>query len=131
MPTTTIAATFEIFDRLKAATAKVHAQVEEGVPVFDPEFDLKRYGQLLRRFYGCWAPMEAKLLLVESLGHPALALHARMKSHLLKGDLQKLGEESEAVPRCEVLPEIQTFASGLGCMSAEIRPQRSGRADRV
>jgi heme oxygenase len=39
-----------------------------------------------------------------------------MKSHLLKGDLQKLGEESEAVPRCEVLPEIQTFASGLGCL---------------
>ncbi len=80
------------------------------------EFDLLRYVRLLKRFYGFWAPVEAKLLLVESVMQPALALHSRMKSHLLEADLRILGHESGAVPRCIALPAIQTFPSCLGCL---------------
>ena len=109
-------ATSEIFDRLKEATAQIHEQIEGRVPVFDPHFDLLRYGQLLQRFYGFWAPLESKLLLVKSLTHPELALRTRMKGHLLEADLRIMGHGRGTLPRCSALPVIRTFASGLGCL---------------
>jgi heme oxygenase (biliverdin-IX-beta and delta-forming) len=116
MPTTSIGAPFEIFERLKAATAHVHTQIEERMPVFRPEFDLAGYIRLLERLYGFWSPLEANLSRVRALNDPALALQSRMKSQLLEADLRILGHTTTTLPECPALPFIGTLPSALGCL---------------
>jgi heme oxygenase len=116
MPTSSIGTSFEIFERLKSATERVHIQIEQRLRIFDPEFDLAGYIGILERFYGFWAPVEAKLLLVKELMHPALGLQTRMKSKLLEADLRILGSMATKAPYCLDLPAIDTFLSGLGCL---------------
>jgi heme oxygenase len=106
----------DIFERLKTATSDLHKRTEQQVPVFDPTFDLVRYIRLLERFHGFWMPLEARLLQAEELGHPALAIQTRMKSHLLEADLRFFRCHSHAVPLCADLPAIDTFLAGLGCL---------------
>jgi heme oxygenase len=106
----------DIFERLKEETADIHRQIEERVPVFREDFNLAEYGRLVERFYGYWSPLETKLLEVPGLDHPELDLPTRMKSFLLTEDLQILGRDLAAVPRCDHLPEVDTIARALGCL---------------
>ncbi len=106
----------EIFERLREGTADIHQRIEERVPVFREDFNLAGYGRLLERFYGYWAPLEAKLVQVPGLDHPGLDLSARMKSALLIDDLLILGADPDAIPRCHHLPVLDTFGRALGCL---------------
>jgi heme oxygenase len=107
---------FDIFHQLKEGTSDIHQRVEERVAIFDAEFDLVRYVQLLERFYGFWAPVETKLSHSNSLDHPALDLQSRLKSHLLAADLLILGSNPVTLPLCGDLPPLDTFSRGLGCL---------------
>jgi heme oxygenase (biliverdin-IX-beta and delta-forming) len=108
--------TFDIFRRLKEETADAHTRVEQRVPVFRPEFDIRAYGELLERFYGFWAPLESKLLQLPGLDDAELDLESRRKTSLLEQDLRFLGRDPSAVERCVGLPVSDTFLRGLGCM---------------
>ena len=116
MPATSIVAPFAIFQQLKSATADIHRKTERQLPVFEPEFGLAAYIEILERFYGFWTPLEEKLLRVKPLMHPVLALQTRMKSHLLRSDLRILGVKADCLPQCANLPAIDTFPAGLGCL---------------
>ena len=107
---------FDIFQQLKEGTAAIHRQIEERVPVFRPGFDLEDYRELLERFYGFWTPLETQLSKVRELEHPELELAGRLKSGLLRNDLRILGRDPDTVPRCEDLPSVNTFLSGIGCL---------------
>ena len=107
---------FDIFQQLKEGTAVIHQQIEERVPVFRPGFDLEDYVELLERFYGFWTPLEIQLSKVKALEHPELELASRMKSGLLINDLLILGRDPDTLPRCEILPSVNTFLSGIGCL---------------
>jgi heme oxygenase len=115
MPSASAGTPFEIFERLRSATALLHMQVEQRIRIFDPDFNLASYIETLERFYGFWAPVEAKLLLIKGLMHPALGLQTRMKCNLLEADLRKLGSTATG-PYCLDLPSIDTLLSGLGCL---------------
>jgi heme oxygenase (biliverdin-IX-beta and delta-forming) len=105
-----------ILQRLKSSTAAVHERVEKRLQIFSPEFDLAAYRSLLARFYGFWAPLERELCGVSELNHVDLDLGSRLKAHLLKADLQYLNTDLTAVPECRRLPDVRTFARGLGCL---------------
>jgi heme oxygenase len=90
----------DILDLLKSCTADVHERLEQQLHIFAPEFDLSAYVRLLAQFYGFWAPVEAHLLTVPELRHPALALETRLKSHLLEADLRVFGIDPVLVPVC-------------------------------
>lgn len=106
----------DIFERLKEATADIHRQIEERVPIFREDFNLAGYGRLLERFYGYWAPVETKLLKVPGLNHPELDLLARMKSSLLVEDLRILGRDPAILQRCDRLPALDTIPRTFGCL---------------
>lgn len=105
-----------ILDRLKICTADVHHRVEEQLQIFAPEFNLSAYTQLLAKFYGFWAPLEAQLRKVPELRHPALALETRLKSDLLEADLRVFGVDPVLAPVCSDLPAVSTLPGGLGCL---------------
>ena len=109
-------ASINILHRLKETTADVHRRVEERLDLFGASFDMDRYVVLLQRFYGFWAPIEANLQRTPELYHPALALHDRLKSHLLEADLRVFHIDSGQVARCTELPSFSRSGQALGCM---------------
>ena len=106
----------DILQRLKAGTSDVHRRIEERVPVFSPTFALADYCILLERFYGFWAPLEAKLSQLHVLRDAELDLAGRMKSFLLERDLRILGLQPALLPQCDNLPVVESFVQGLGCL---------------
>jgi heme oxygenase (biliverdin-IX-beta and delta-forming) len=110
------APSMSLLQRLKQTTAQVHRRVEERLDVFSDHFDLARYVALLQRFYGFWAPIEENLQRFPELYNPALALHSRLKAHLLEADMRVFRIDSALVARCAHLPHIRTFGQALGCM---------------
>ena len=88
---------FDLFQALKDATSTIHEQTERRVPVFRPDFNRRDYTHLIEQCYGFWAPVEAKLTSLESLGAPDLALVGRLKSPLLRVDLIFLGRNPDDV----------------------------------
>ena len=105
-----------ILQRLKSSTAEAHQRVENRLRIFSPEFDLAGYRTLLARFYGFWAPLENELCRVSELNHVDLDLSSRRKAHLLEADLHYFDIDVAAVPECTRLPDVRTFAKGLGCL---------------
>lgn len=102
---------------LRAHTHDQHIRLENQQNWQSADFDLARYRDLLARFYGWYAPMEARLARAadwEALGYD---FEARRKTPLLADDLRALGIADPAgLPRCEALPEVKDAASALGCM---------------
>jgi heme oxygenase len=71
---------------------------------------------MLRRFYGYYRPVEARLATIPwaSLG---FAWSARRKTPLLERDLLAIGEtEMDTLPRCHDLPPLDAVPKALGCL---------------
>ena len=107
---------FRILELLREGTADVHLLIEQRVPVFREDFGLEEYARLVESFFGFWVPVEEKLSEIVRLQDPDLALQSRLKYSLLREDLVILGRDPAAVRRCEILPRLETFLQGLGCL---------------
>jgi heme oxygenase (biliverdin-IX-beta and delta-forming) len=104
---------------LRDATSPLHDKLEECMPLMRPDLSPAAYLQVLKNFYGLYAPLEATLLV-----HPAwLALLSdapdRQRLPHLKLDLEALGvslAEQEALPLCPLPDMSQGLEQVLGCM---------------
>ena len=108
-----------IIEKLRAGTKARHAALEGKLPLLDPHFGLDAYRQLLGRFYGYYAPLEARLLDLPSLALVGVHYEERRKTPHLERDLLALGETSFSVsrlPLCEALPSLDTLARAMGCL---------------
>ncbi len=47
------------YRELKAVTQPLHDRLEASIPLLDPQLTLDAYRNILRRFYGIYAPFEA------------------------------------------------------------------------
>lgn len=99
---------------LKRATADLHQEVEDALPLLRPELTIAVYRRVLERFLGFYAPHEAQL---PALG-AALPFPLRQRTALLEADLRALGatgDELEAVPRClpPTLKRVEQLAGWL------------------
>ncbi len=108
-----------ILKRLKQATSLRHAALEQKLPLLDPRLSHPVYRQCARRFFGYYAPLEARLLALpwwESLGFWYAPRH---KTPSLEQDLLAMGDTCETLarlPRCQNLPNTETPAHLLGCL---------------
>lgn len=108
-----------ILTSLREQTRSWHERVERTVDLPRRLESLSGYRSLVRRFYGFYQPLEARLASDCKLGEIALDIDQRWKAELLWDDLRALGdtaEQIETLPRCKELPIVSTAAEGLGCL---------------
>src|SRR5690349_18827043 len=84
----------------------------------EPDLSIDRYQQVLRIFYGFYAPLEASLLRVTAAG-PPLGFPLRARCELIESDLYALGvdrRELAELPRCIDLPRLSSREDLAGCL---------------
>ncbi|WP_164101056.1 biliverdin-producing heme oxygenase [Candidatus Laterigemmans baculatus] len=108
-----------ILSSLRERTRSQHEQIEQTVNLFGHWESVERYGGLLARFYGFYAPLERRLGQVPDCGAIGLDLVERVKTPFLYQDLLALGFDSarvEQLPECVQLPRVGDMATVLGCL---------------
>lgn len=104
---------------LREKTRDLHERLEQRLNLPDSLDSREEYARLLAAFYGFYAPIEKFLTehpgLREDTG---LCFSSRRKSGYLETDLRFLGFGDCAlkqIPRCTVLPAMNSTASAIGC----------------
>ena len=107
-----------ILQRLRAETSQNHSAIESQMPVLDPNMSLATYCELLKRFWGYYAPLEDLLRMEIDIYWPdqEYLCSERAKVPLLEKDLRAFGQSVELLERCTNLPELKTPAQVLGCL---------------
>jgi heme oxygenase len=107
-------------DELREHTCSHHEHVEQVLDIPRSVRSPATYLQLLKRFYGFYAPYESQLLAhAGQLAAAGVDLSKRLKTHNLSDDLRSLGLQQERIlqlPRCEQLPDLLTWHHALGAM---------------
>jgi len=107
-----------LLTELRAATQPMHDALERRLNIADPNLSRERYFQILRRFYGFYAPMESAIAAYGT--HTVDWLDAdRRKIPLLSSDLEFSGMSNRDIARlpcCKDLPGLSNPAGHLGCM---------------
>jgi heme oxygenase len=107
-----------LHQQLKRETAGLHQRLEAKLGLFEPEFSIQRYVQVLQIFHGFYAPVEAGLLRLTAVG-PPLGFPLRARSELIETDLLALGlsrRELAELPRCTNLPRLSCPEDLAGCL---------------
>jgi len=104
--------------QLKRETAGLHQRLEAQLGLFEPEFSINRYVQVLQIFYGFYAPVEASLVGLTA-ARPGFGFPLRARSGLIESDLLALGlsrRELAELPRCTNLPRLSCPEDLAGCL---------------
>jgi len=107
-----------LHQQLKRETAGLHKRLEALLGLFEPEFSIDRYVQVLKIFFGFYAPVEASLVRLTS-ARPAPGFPLRARSGLIESDLLALGlsqREVAELPRCTNLPPLSCPEELAGCL---------------
>jgi heme oxygenase len=108
-----------ILTRLRRETRPLHEEVELAVGLPSRLRSLSAYADLLARFYGLHAPLEAQLAQINGYEGLGLRMSERIRSALILDDLTTLGwmsREVESIPLCPELPETASLDQALGCL---------------
>jgi heme oxygenase len=105
---------------LKQNTSEFHNALESKLRVLlGRGLTLNRYAAMQKKFYGFYAPIEARLFSIRGWDDPELKLTSRLKVPLLVGDLVCLSvdpAEIARLPFCVALPRLKTVPEALGCL---------------
>jgi heme oxygenase len=107
-----------LHQQLKRETAGLHQRLEAQLGFFEPEFSIDRYVQVLKIFYGFYAPVEVSLAR-RTAARPGLGFPLRARSGLIESDLLALGlsrREVAELPRCTNLPRLSCPEELAGCL---------------
>jgi heme oxygenase len=106
-------ATESLLIRIRRETRDVHEALEKDLDFLAPDLTETRYCDLLARFYGFYAPWEARLQpWIGELSPADLALHPRLPD--LASDLRFFGREPADIPVCGFVPVPATPSAALG-----------------
>ena len=107
-----------MLDRLKAQTRAEHMAMEGALDLMRDDLSLADYRRLLERYFGFYAPVEARLadvLACVTLG--GLEFETRRKLPLLRADLAALdGPAADTLAVCDAPPPLHTPAQAMGCL---------------
>lgn len=103
-----------ILRHLRERTREQHEQVEARLPLLRDDVSADAYRDLLVRFHGFYAPLEARLCAVAELAAAGADPAGRRKAPLLARDLAALGVDAGAP--CTDLPDVSTPARAWGAM---------------
>ena len=104
--------------QLRRETAGLHHGLEAQLALLDPQLSIHRYQQVLRAFYGFYAPVEPALARLAAAG-PPLGFPLRARSELIESDLLALGgsrPQLAELPRCADLPRLSCREDLAGCL---------------
>jgi heme oxygenase (biliverdin-IX-beta and delta-forming) len=101
---------------LKAATASLHAGLEDRIRAARCLDDLDRYRALLAGFHACHAALEPALARLDWTGTLPDVGDRLVKTGWLARDLERLGVPLPAAPAPAALPCPRSTADGLGCL---------------
>ena len=107
-----------LHQQLKRETAGLHRSLEAKLGLFEPEFLIHRYVQVLQTFHGFYAPVEASLLRLTAVG-PPLGFPLRARTELIESDLLALGlsrRDLAELRRCTNLPRLSCREDMAGCL---------------
>lgn len=104
--------------RLRTETHEIHVELERALNLLDPKLTLARYGQLLQRFYGCYAPLEMALRELAVASSWRELLSQRWKTSALVADLNYLGTRSHEVERLPIAANLPALANQADAMGA-------------
>jgi heme oxygenase len=96
----------------------LHKRLEAQLGLFESEFTIHCYVQVLQIFYGFYAPVEASLARLAA-ADPGLGFPLRARSGLIESDLLALGvsrRELAQLPRCTNLPRLSGPEDLAGCL---------------
>lgn len=108
--------TEDVLTRLKQETLLCHQQVESRVTALLDTSEVAVYGQLLKAFLGFYKPVEQALEQIEGYPELGLNLAERKKTHLVRADLQDLGQTIQADEQAVDLPAVSSLSEALGVM---------------
>src|ERR1051325_9493262 len=92
-------------DRLRRETRAEHEAIEATLGL-DRDPTLERYREILERFYGFYLPLERELV--------PLGFSERVKTPLLRADLEALGIDPSTVSLCADIPRPCTQPERFG-----------------
>ena len=107
-----------LHQQLKRETAGLHKRLEAQLGLFEPDFSVHRYVQVLKIFYGFYAPVEASLVRLTAVS-PPLGFPLRARSELIESDLLALGlsrRDLAELRRCTNLPRLSCREDMAGCL---------------
>ena len=107
-----------LHQQLKRETAGAHQLLEAQLGLMEPGLSIHRYQQVLRTFYGFYAPVEASMVRLAAAG-PPLGFPLRARCELIESDLHALGlvrRELAGLPRCTDLPRLSCREDLAGCL---------------
>ena len=107
-----------LHQQLKRQTAGLHKRLEAQLGLFEPDFSVHRYVQVLKIFYGFYAPVEASLVRLTAVS-PPLGFPLRARSELIESDLLALGlsrRDLAELRRCTNLPRLSCREDMAGCL---------------
>ena len=102
-----------ILKRLRSETAQQHSAMETQLPLLDPTLTHDAYVQLVARFWGYYAPLEAQLEHVYPIDFEG---KERLNTPLLEDDLRSMGQSLALLPHCTNLPALTDLPQVLGCL---------------
>ncbi len=108
-----------ILHRLRQETSEQHAALEAGLALLDPSLSRADYGALLEKFFGYYAPLEAKLKARQEWTELGLDYSTRQKCPQLERDLAVFGVSAgalAALPRCTEMPPLVSVQQVLGSL---------------
>jgi heme oxygenase len=108
-----------ILKRLKLETRACHLALERQLPLMDPTLSQAAYRHFVGRFYGFYAPLEARLEASTQWDECEFDYQGRYKTQRLALDLKALRvapEEVNLLPQCQDLPALGTASQLLGCL---------------
>jgi heme oxygenase (biliverdin-IX-beta and delta-forming) len=110
-----------VMSLLKSETAAVHRQLERNrflFRLFQTDFSIQEYRQLLCKFYGFFSAIEPLIFTnLNAVANQALA--HRTKSELIVMDLSLLEMDEtnfKTISKCEELPLLNSFARQMGAL---------------
>lgn len=104
-------------DALRSRTRIEHERLERRLEIERYLEDRLDYVELLKRFYGFYAPLEKRLsVFAAAFEARGIDLAARSKTERLVRDLQVFGQPCEPRDWSHVLPDVATFPRAVGCL---------------
>lgn len=105
----------EALARMRASMRPLHDRIEASLDLMTPELDSRRYQRFLERSYGFISACERRIDV--NGAPPALRLADRLKSELLRSDLERFGHTTaslSALKSPSTLPPVESWPAALG-----------------
>ena len=105
--------------KLKQETQQYHDKIERDIDIVNKHLSLEDYTQLLKKFWGFYSPVEARIDGIQGKNTFSFDFKNRKKAFLLKNDLNTLGVldvDVQKLPLCADIPTIENLSQTSGCL---------------